>query len=162
MTTWLGALKKWPMAGMWYPEGATRNPARTQPKQRQSTTCPRTYPLTRSRSAPHRPGCPRTVKSGRTTPPRPCPYAGRVPTRQNCDPGGPVRLELAFLVGPRRNWLGLWTQTIDSLDPLLGRTYPDRDWHPLDGRMTELGMHLTVDRAHRDDVVIGIAAAPAS
>ena len=55
----------------------------------------------------------------------------------------------------------LWKQTIDSLDPLLGRTYPDRAWHPLDGRITELGMHLTVDPALRYDVVIGIAAAPA-
>ena len=36
-------------------------------------------------------------------------------------PAGPVRLELAFVVGPTRNWLNLWKQTIDSLDPLLGR-----------------------------------------
>jgi hypothetical protein len=57
-------------------------------------------------------------------------------------PAGPVRLELAFVVGPRRNWLNLWKQTVDSLDPLLGRTRPDRAWHPLDGRITELGMHM--------------------
>ena len=76
-------------------------------------------------------------------------------------PGGPVRLELAFVVGPRRNWLNLWKQTIDSLDPLLGRTYPDRAWHPRDGRITELGMHLTVDGTLRNDCAIGIAAAPA-
>jgi hypothetical protein len=76
-------------------------------------------------------------------------------------PAGPVRLELAFVVGPGGNWLNLWKQTIDSLDPLLGRTYPDRDWNPLDGRITELGMHLTVDPALRYDRVIGIAAAPA-
>jgi len=76
-------------------------------------------------------------------------------------PMGPVRLELAFVVGPRRNWLGLWKQTIDSLDPLLGRTYPDRAWHPLDGRITELGMHLTVNHALGNDVVIGVAATPA-
>ena len=76
-------------------------------------------------------------------------------------PAGPVRLELAFVVGPTRNWLNLWKQTIDSLDPLLGRTRPDCAWHPRDGRITELGMHLTVDPALRNDVVIGIAAAPA-
>jgi hypothetical protein len=75
-------------------------------------------------------------------------------------PAGPVRLELAFVVGPRRNWLNLWKQTVDSLDPLLGRTYPDRDWHPLDGRITELCMHVTVDQALRNDVVVGVAAAP--
>jgi hypothetical protein len=76
-------------------------------------------------------------------------------------PAGPIRLELAFVVGPRRNWLNLWKQTIDSLDPILGRTYPDRAWHPRDGRITELGMHLTVDPALRYEVVIGIAAARA-
>jgi len=73
-------------------------------------------------------------------------------------PSGPVRLELAFVVGPRRNWINLWKQTIDSLDPLLGRTRPDRDWHPLDGRITELGMHLTVDPIAHNEVVVGIAA----
>lgn len=75
-------------------------------------------------------------------------------------PAGPVRLELAFVVGPGRNWLNLWKQTIDALDPLLGRTYPDRAWHPRDGRITELGMHVTVDPAARHDVIVGIAATP--
>ena len=74
-------------------------------------------------------------------------------------PAGPVRLELSFVVGPGRNWLNLWKQTIDSLDPILGRTYPNRAWHPRDGRITELGMHLTVDRV-RHDVVVGVAATP--
>jgi hypothetical protein len=73
-------------------------------------------------------------------------------------PAGPVRLELAFVVGPRRNWINLWKQTIDSLDPLLGRTQPDRDWHPLDGRITQLGMHRTVDPTASNEVAIGIAA----
>lgn len=76
-------------------------------------------------------------------------------------PAGPVRLELAFVVGPGRNWLNLWKPTIDSLDPLLGCTRPGRAWHPLDGRITELGMHLTVDPAVRHEVVVGIAAARA-
>lgn len=60
-------------------------------------------------------------------------------------PDGPVKLELAFRVGPQRNWLNLWKPTIDSLDPLLGATRPGRAWHPRDGRIIELGMHLTVD-----------------
>lgn len=30
-------------------------------------------------------------------------------------PDGPVRLELSFVVGRRRNWVNLWKQTIDSL-----------------------------------------------
>lgn len=73
-------------------------------------------------------------------------------------PPGPVRLELSFVVGPGRNWLNLWKQTIDSLDPLLGRTYPDRPWHPRDGRITELGMHVKVEPNFGHRVVVGIAA----
>lgn len=76
-------------------------------------------------------------------------------------PAGPIRLEIAFVVGPGRNWLNLWKQTIDSLDPLLGSTYPHRQWNPLDGRITELGMHLAVDPAVGNDVLIGIAPASA-
>lgn len=74
-------------------------------------------------------------------------------------PDGPVRLELAFVIG-NRGWLGLWKPTIDALDPILGRTYPDNPYHPLDGRITDLGMHLTVDRALGYDVLIGITATP--
>jgi hypothetical protein len=33
-------------------------------------------------------------------------------------------------------------------------SHPDRAWNPLDGRITELGMHLTEDHALRNDVVI--------
>ncbi|WP_232008119.1 hypothetical protein [Mycobacterium gordonae] len=76
-------------------------------------------------------------------------------------PAGPVRLELSFVVGARRNWLNLWKQTIDSLDAILGRTNPNRRWHPRDGRIVELGMHLEVDRAARNEVVVGIAATQA-
>ncbi len=74
-------------------------------------------------------------------------------------PDGPARLELSFVIG-NRGWLGLWKPTIDALDPVLGRTYRDNPYHPLDGRITELGMHLTVDRALAYDVLIGITAAP--
>jgi hypothetical protein len=35
-------------------------------------------------------------------------------------PEGPVHLEVAFVVGPRRNWLNLWKPTIDALGGLLG------------------------------------------
>ena len=73
-------------------------------------------------------------------------------------PVGPVRLEISFVVGPRRKWWNLWKQTIDSLDPILGRTDPKRAWHPRDGRITELGMHATVDAALGYDILIGITA----
>lgn len=73
-------------------------------------------------------------------------------------PPGPVRLELSFVVGPGRNWLNLWKPTIDALDPLLGRTQPDRNWHPLDGRITELGLHLRVNPDAGHDVTVEISA----
>ncbi|WP_176749609.1 hypothetical protein [Mycolicibacterium grossiae] len=74
----------------------------------------------------------------------------------------PVRLELSFVVGPQRIWLNLWKQTIDSLDSILGRTDPDRFSHPLDGRITELGLHVEVDPRAGNKVAIGIHAAPGS
>ncbi|UEA25156.1 hypothetical protein LK464_03620 [Mycobacteroides abscessus subsp. abscessus] len=77
-------------------------------------------------------------------------------------PDGPVGLELAFTVGPSRNWLNLWKPTIDSLGALLGHEQPFRPWNPRDGRITELGMHLDVDPSLRYEVVIGIAARPAA
>lgn len=77
-------------------------------------------------------------------------------------PDGAVQLQLAFVVGPQRNWLTLWKPTIDALDPLLGRTREDRDWHPRDGRITDLGLHVAVDPLLGHDIVIGIAAAPAA
>lgn len=73
-------------------------------------------------------------------------------------PPGPVRLELSFVVGPGRTWMNLWKPTIDALDPILGRTNPERAWHPRDGRITELGMHVTVDPAVGNDVIVGIHA----
>jgi len=71
-----------------------------------------------------------------------------------------VKLNLAFVIGSGTNtkWWNLWKPTIDALDPLLGRDPKRRDWHPLDGRITELGMHLSVDPTLRYEVVVGIHA----
>jgi hypothetical protein len=65
---------------------------------------------------------------------------------------GPVTLQLGFTVGRHRNWANLWKPAIDSLDQLLGRTRPDRDWHPRDGRIVELGLHCRT-RADRDNKI---------
>jgi len=70
--------------------------------------------------------------------------------------GLPVRLELAFHVGPGRKWWNLWKPTIDGMVHLLGHS-GDRK-QPLDGRITELGLHLSVDPAAGHAVTIGIAA----
>lgn len=77
-------------------------------------------------------------------------------------PEGPVRLQLTFVVGPTRNWMELWKPTIDALEPLLGRDPSEkRPWNPRDGRITELGMHLTINPAFRYEIQIGIAATSA-
>lgn len=75
--------------------------------------------------------------------------------------GGAVQMQISFVVGPQRNWLNLWKPTIDALDPLLGRTRADRDWHPKDGRITDLGLHLSIDPALGYDILVSIAAKPA-
>jgi hypothetical protein len=69
----------------------------------------------------------------------------------------PVRLELAFQMPPRWNWINFWKPTIDGLVHLLGHSGSSRPWDPLDGRITELGLHLTPDPAARN-VTIGITA----
>jgi len=43
---------------------------------------------------------------------------------------------------------------------LLGRTRPDRPWHPLDGRIVSLGLHCTTDPTMGNPVRISIRAAP--
>ena len=45
-------------------------------------------------------------------------------------PPGPVRLELAFVVGHTMNYLNLWKPTIDALGPLLGSDNSGREWSP--------------------------------
>lgn len=73
-------------------------------------------------------------------------------------PDGAVSLEIAFVVGPRRNWLNLWKPTIDALEPLLGQTRPGRPWNPKDGRITLLGLHRTIDPSHGNDLGICLRA----
>ena len=73
-------------------------------------------------------------------------------------PDGPVRLQLSFTVGPRRNWLNLWKPTIDALGQILGSTTPGQSWHPQDGRIVELGLHCRVEQALGNEVLITIEA----
>jgi hypothetical protein len=58
---------------------------------------------------------------------------------------GPLELQVAFTVGAKRNWRGLWKPAIDALDPILGRTQPHRQFHALDDRIVRLGLHRTID-----------------
>lgn len=73
-------------------------------------------------------------------------------------PEGPVALQLALTVGPGRRWPSMWKCSIDALDPLLGRTYPDMDWNPQDGRIVRLGLHQVVDPDFGHDVAMTVYA----
>jgi hypothetical protein len=74
-------------------------------------------------------------------------------------PDGPVTLELAFAVGQSRDWLDLWWSTVDGLGPLLGPA-AEPDVPPRDGRIVDLGLHLTVAPDLGDEVVVALRAAP--
>jgi hypothetical protein len=71
-------------------------------------------------------------------------------------PAGPLSLEVAFVVGPHRNWLNLWKATIDALGPLLGAAEGAKPWNPRDGRIARLGLHRAVSAKLRNDVLIGL------
>ncbi|MBM2622048.1 hypothetical protein JIG36_41750 [Actinoplanes sp. LDG1-06] len=75
-------------------------------------------------------------------------------------PEGGITLQLAFVVGPNRNWANLWKPTIDSLGSLLGHDPGAHEWNPRDGRITTLGLHRTIDPAVGNDVVIAVRARP--
>jgi hypothetical protein len=51
---------------------------------------------------------------------------------------GAAALVIAFAIGPGRAWHNLWKPAIDSLGQVLGPG--PRQWHPRDGRITELGL----------------------
>lgn len=69
---------------------------------------------------------------------------------------GPLELELGLRVGPRRSWLGLWKQAIDSLGPVLGLVRDTRLFHPRDGRIVRLGLHRQVDPALGHEVELAV------
>lgn len=77
-------------------------------------------------------------------------------------PDGGVVLHLAFVVGPGRAWANLWKPTIDALGAILGRDDGAQEWNTRDGRVTELGLHCTIDPDHGHDVEIAIRASTAT
>jgi hypothetical protein len=76
-------------------------------------------------------------------------------------PEGGVALQLAFVVGPGRAWANLWKPTIDALGAVLGRDDSATQWNTRDGRITELGLHCTIDPDRGHDVEIAIRASTA-
>jgi hypothetical protein len=65
-------------------------------------------------------------------------------------------------VGSTRSWPDLWKATIDALGRILGHDDGAREWNTRDGRITDLGLHCTVDPAMRNNVTIAIRASSAA
>jgi hypothetical protein len=76
-------------------------------------------------------------------------------------PIGPVGVQLSLTVGTSRRWTSMWKRSIDGMEPLLGRTYPDRRWNPLDGRIVRLGLHRHTDPSFDHDAQATVWASPA-
>lgn len=76
-------------------------------------------------------------------------------------PPGPVALQLSIALGPGRSWANMWKPSIDGLEPVLGRTYADRHWNPLDGRIVRLGLHRHVNHGLGHDAAMAVWACPA-
>jgi hypothetical protein len=77
-------------------------------------------------------------------------------------PAGGVVLQLAFVVGPARAWANLWKPTIDALGAVLGRDDGAQEWNIRDGRITELGLHCTIDLNRGHDVEIAVRVSMAT
>jgi hypothetical protein len=60
-------------------------------------------------------------------------------------PAGPVGVQISLTVSPERSWPNLWKMVIDALDPVLGRSFPDDEYDPRDGRVVRLGIHVCGD-----------------
>ena len=74
-------------------------------------------------------------------------------------PPGPVKVELAFRIGPDRTWTNLWKPAIDSLGPIIGEGH--RAYAPRDDLIVSLGLHRNVvhDLAHQVELGIWWQAA---
>jgi hypothetical protein len=76
-------------------------------------------------------------------------------------PAGPVGLQISLTVSPERSWPNLWKMVIDALDPVVGRSFPDDEYDPRDGRVVRLGIHVREDASVGWEVPFVIRARPA-
>ena len=71
-------------------------------------------------------------------------------------PDGPLEMQISYRVGLGRRWNNIWKQSIDALGPILGLVRQSNPFHPLDGRITRLGLHHTPAAGMGFDVGLGI------
>jgi hypothetical protein len=76
-------------------------------------------------------------------------------------PPGPVGVQISLTVSPERSWPNLWKMVIDTLDPILGRSFPDDEYDPRDGRIVRLGIHVSEDASVGWEVPFVVRARPA-
>lgn len=71
-------------------------------------------------------------------------------------PPGPVEAHMAWRCSRRRNWAWMWKPTADALGPLLGEPDPAKPFHPDDGRISHLSLHLTRDESEGHNVDVAV------
>ncbi len=64
-------------------------------------------------------------------------------------------MQISYRVGLGRRWNNIWKQSIDALGPILGLVRQSNPFHPLDGRITPLGLHHTPAAGMGFDVGLG-------
>jgi hypothetical protein len=73
-----------------------------------------------------------------------------------------LRFSSSLLSCPGGLWANLWKPTIDALGAVLGRDDGAQEWNIRDGRITELGLHCTIDPDRGHDVEIAVRASMAT
>lgn len=71
-------------------------------------------------------------------------------------PDGPVDVQIAFGVSPRRNWVMLWKPVGDTMGPVLGEDNTYHHFHPRDDRIVSIAFHRTVDSRLGYDVALSM------
>jgi hypothetical protein len=66
---------------------------------------------------------------------------------------GPIDMVISITTGPGRNWTNIWKPLIDAFGPVLGED-AERPFHPADDRITNLGLHHSVNTEIGHDVII--------
>jgi hypothetical protein len=67
---------------------------------------------------------------------------------------GMAEMAIAISVSPGRNWGNVWKPAIDATGRILGASSSTRTWHPRDGRITRLGLSLSVDSSLGWDIIL--------
>ena len=63
---------------------------------------------------------------------------------------------MSWRLNPKRNWVAFWKPTGDSKGPILGNAGSAEAFNPLDDRITELGLHVSLDDSMSNEVELDL------